>query len=84
MIRGRALSSLTRSILVLVLTPAMGTAAGAQTRPEPGADSITIVPGPEYHAGGLKPTKKGGGFQTKGLRLKAADGRVYQFRSVDK
>jgi hypothetical protein len=35
-------------------------------------------------AGGLKPTKKGGGQQTKSLRLDGADGRQYQFRSVDK
>ena len=35
-------------------------------------------------AGGLKPTEKGGGMQTKSLRLEAADGRQYQFRSIDK
>ena len=35
-------------------------------------------------AGGLTPTRKGGGNQTASLRLRAADGREYAFRSVDK
>ncbi len=35
-------------------------------------------------AGGLKPLKRGGGQQTKSLRLQGADGRQYAFRSVDK
>ena len=35
-------------------------------------------------AGGLKPTKKGGGMQTKSLRLEAPDGRRFRVRSVDK
>lgn len=35
-------------------------------------------------AGGLKPTKKGGGMQTKSLRFEAADGREFRVRSVDK
>ncbi len=35
-------------------------------------------------AGGLKPTQRGGGQQTKSLRLQGADGREYQFRSVTK
>src|SRR5438270_135745 len=34
--------------------------------------------------GGLAPLKRGGGRQTKSLRLQAADGHVYIFRSVDK
>jgi surface antigen Omp85-like protein len=34
--------------------------------------------------GGLKPTQRGGGQQTKSLRLAGPDGREYQFRSVDK
>ena len=34
--------------------------------------------------GGLKPTQRGGGMQTKSLRLAGADGREYQFRSIDK
>jgi hypothetical protein len=35
-------------------------------------------------AGGLKPTKKGGGKQTKSLRFDAGDGREFRVRSVDK
>jgi len=35
-------------------------------------------------AGGLRPTRRGGGKQTRSLRFKAADGREYQFRSLDK
>ncbi len=35
-------------------------------------------------AGGLKPLKKGGGMQTKSLRLTGSDGREYKFRSLDK
>jgi hypothetical protein len=35
-------------------------------------------------AGGLRPISKGGGQQTKSLRLAAADGREFFFRSVDK
>ena len=35
-------------------------------------------------AGGLKPTKKGGGKQTKSLRFEGADGREFRVRSVDK
>jgi hypothetical protein len=35
-------------------------------------------------AGGLTPTKKGGGNQTRSLRFKGADGREYAFRSVNK
>ena len=35
-------------------------------------------------AGGLTPTRRGGGNQTVALRLKGADGREYQFRSLDK
>jgi hypothetical protein len=38
----------------------------------------------ERFAGGLRPTKRGGGKQTKSLRFKGADGREYQFRSIDK
>jgi hypothetical protein len=34
--------------------------------------------------GGLTPLKRGGGRQTKSLRLRAVDGHVYVFRSVDK
>jgi hypothetical protein len=35
-------------------------------------------------AGGLRPTRVGGGKQTQSLRFAGADGREYQFRSVDK
>ena len=35
-------------------------------------------------AGGLTPIQRGGGSQTKSLRLRGADGKEYQFRSVDK
>ncbi len=35
-------------------------------------------------AGGLRPTRLGGGKQTHSLRFAGADGREYQFRSVDK
>jgi hypothetical protein len=36
------------------------------------------------YAGGLTPTTAGGGFQTKSLRFRGADGYEYGFRSVDK
>ena len=35
-------------------------------------------------AGGLKPSQRGGGAQTKSLRFNGADGREYQFRSLEK
>jgi hypothetical protein len=35
-------------------------------------------------AGGLRPVSKGGGEQTKSLRLVAPDGREFFFRSIDK
>jgi hypothetical protein len=35
-------------------------------------------------AGGLTPTERGGGKQTKSLRLAGRDGREYTFRSIDK
>lgn len=35
-------------------------------------------------AGGLTPTRRGGGNQTRGLHLRGADGRTYVFRSTDK
>ncbi|HEU5039883.1 MAG TPA: hypothetical protein VFT84_03620, partial [Gemmatimonadales bacterium] len=35
-------------------------------------------------AGGLRATRKGGGQQTRSLRLEGEDGRQYQFRSIDK
>ena len=36
------------------------------------------------YAGGLEPVRRGGGQQTRSLRLLGADGREYNFRSVDK
>jgi len=36
------------------------------------------------YAGGLVPRKRGGGRQTRSLRLRGADGREYVFRSLDK
>ncbi|MBL8016292.1 MAG: hypothetical protein JNK43_03395 [Ignavibacteria bacterium] len=36
------------------------------------------------YGGGLTPDEKGGGFQTKSLKFKGADGRTYKFRSLDK
>jgi len=36
------------------------------------------------YAGGLTVIQRGGGLQTKSLRLQGADGQVYNFRSVDK
>ncbi len=35
-------------------------------------------------AGGLRPTERGGGKQTRSLRFDGADGREYAFRSLDK
>jgi hypothetical protein len=35
-------------------------------------------------AGGLKPTRRGGGTETKSLRFRGADGRDYAVRSVEK
>jgi surface antigen Omp85-like protein len=37
-----------------------------------------------HFAGGLKPVKRGGGSQTKSLRLLGGDGKEYKFRSMDK
>lgn len=38
----------------------------------------------DEYLGGLKPVKRGGGYQTNSLRLEAADGRQYVIRSIDK
>src|SRR5438445_453427 len=35
-------------------------------------------------AGGLIVLRRGGGKQTRGLRFKSADGKVYKFRSINK
>ncbi|HEX5724013.1 MAG TPA: hypothetical protein VFX98_01030, partial [Longimicrobiaceae bacterium] len=39
---------------------------------------------PDTFAGGLTVLQESGGLSTEGLRLQGRDGRVYQFRSVDK
>ncbi len=36
------------------------------------------------YGGGLTPTEKGGGLQTKALKFKGGDGKEYKFRSLDK
>lgn len=38
----------------------------------------------DHFAGGLTPIRRGGGLQTRSLRLRGEDGVVYNFRSVDK
>ncbi len=38
----------------------------------------------DAYAGGLRPLERGGGAQTRSLRMEGADGRTYLFRSVDK
>jgi hypothetical protein len=38
----------------------------------------------ERTAGGLIPTERGGGFQTRSLRFRGNDGKEYKFRSLDK
>lgn len=38
----------------------------------------------QTYGGGLMPTEKGGGYQTKALKFKAGDGKEYKFRSLDK
>ena len=38
----------------------------------------------ETFAGGLRPTRRGGGKQTKSLHLESGDGRKWAFRSLDK
>jgi len=38
----------------------------------------------EKFAGGLTPIEKGGGFQTKSLKFKGEDGRIWKFRSLNK
>lgn len=35
-------------------------------------------------AGGLIPLQKGGGMQTKSLRFRGSDGKIWKFRSIDK
>jgi hypothetical protein len=89
--------------------------AAEATGQESATDSVSMVPGPDYtaggfhrffwgdhyrdawtaeirvpvldletFAGGLTPISAGGGFQTKSLWLRGADGKIYAFRSVYK
>lgn len=101
-------------IFPLLLLMAAEPAAG-QSTPRAAADSVSVVPGPDYaagslhrffwgdhyrdvwtteirvpvldletYAGGLTPLSAGGGFQTKSLWLRGADGKIHAFRSVYK
>ena len=96
---------------LLFLLPSQAEAQGGASSP----DSVMIIPGPDYaaggfhrafwgdhyrdtwtkevrvavldlrsFAGGLTPISAGGGFQTKSLWLRGADGKTYAFRSVYK
>src|SRR6266849_9520681 len=38
----------------------------------------------QHYVGGLKPVRRVGGKETKGLAMKGADGRDYTFRGLDK
>jgi hypothetical protein len=75
-----------------VVTPGAGYAAGGFHRWLFGAHYRNLWTTPirvpvldlRRFAGGLHPTERGGGQQTKSLRFHGADGREYQFRSVDK
>jgi hypothetical protein len=74
-----------------VVTPGKGYAAGGFHRWLFGSHYRDLWTTPcvpvldlETFAGGLRPTERGGGKQTKSLRFKGADGRQYQFRSLDK
>ncbi|HEV8612983.1 MAG TPA: hypothetical protein VGQ73_05700, partial [Gemmatimonadales bacterium] len=104
-----------RYAAMLAALPALPALAVAQAPAYAPRESVTVVPGAQYRAGGLhrfffgtryrglwttpirvpvldlkqfagglKPTRKGGGEQTHSLRLQGADGRLYQFRSVSK
>ena len=104
------------ALVTLLLVAAHSTAvAQNQTVRAAGRDSVVVVPGEIYKAGGfhrallgdnyrdlwttqitvpvlnlqtfhggLKPTKEGGGAQTRSLRFDAADGTTWAFRSVRK
>lgn len=38
----------------------------------------------ENFSGGIVPTERGGGMQTKSLRFQSPDGKIWKFRSIDK
>ena len=113
----RSHSAVLRAALGLTAVLAVSTrpVAGQTPRRYVGRDSVVVVPGEIYRAGGLhqsllgknyrdvwttpikvpvldlkgfrgglKPTKEGGGAQTKSLRMTAADGSEWTFRSVRK
>src|SRR6266567_3668652 len=79
------------------LAPGPTTGQGGASPPPP-PRTVTVTAGPEYRAGwlhqvlfgrgafagGLTPLRRGGGAQTRALRLAGADGREYVFRSVNK
>ena len=44
----------------------------------------TVIRAPIVDLGGFTPVRRGGGRQTRSLRLRGADGREYVFRSLDK
>jgi hypothetical protein len=75
-----------------LVTPGAGYAAGGFHRWLFGSHYRDLwttpvrVPVLDLHqfAGGLSPTERGGGKQTKSLRFEGADGRRYQFRSLNK
>jgi len=102
-------------VLSLTAWCTLAVAAPALAQTYAPAESVTVVPGREYKAGGihrtffgahyrslwttpirvpvlklsefaggLTPLQRGGGQQTKSLRLRGANGREYQFRSVNK
>jgi hypothetical protein len=76
----------------VVVVPGARYRAGALHRALLGADYRTLWATPiavevldlRAVAGGLRPTERGGGLQTKSLRFAASDGREYVFRSLDK
>src|SRR6476661_668234 len=75
-----------------VVTPGKGYAAGGFHRWLFGSHYRDLWTTPvrvpvldlETFAGGLRPTERGGGKQTKSLRFKGGDAREYAFRSLDK
>ena len=57
---------------------------GDHFRNEWGTDVVAPVVFLDTLKGGLTPIKKGGGFQTKSLRLEAANGKQYTLRTINK
>jgi hypothetical protein len=76
----------------VVVVPGARYRAGTAHRALLGADyrdlwttpiSVEVLE-PRAVAGGLRPTERGGGLQTRSLRFESGDGREYVFRSLDK